>query len=314
MNTHMKAVRACINKLIDLAKTFEHRLLRKYDPAKLLAHLEGIFQRLFYPSLKNQSSLNRTPEPEKTDPDITRIRKKPVRVGEIIASTSPGLRKNIESLEKPIERFIDVGKASNDLLDGLLPEKIKPEPWHIRLKKTLDLFNLSHWNRRKTFIIATTLVLLNLMGSSFVVGLLLSKESISSSGLVVKPIPYSPPPQSSSYSSPPPEPKIDLDIYNEIECINKKTEIAWGSINAGSYVSRTIYIKNSGSTEVVLSFLTDEWNPVETSRYLTLSWDYDGSPVKIGNVLRIKLTLAVDSSINGVDRFSFDVIFIATPS
>jgi len=65
---------------------------------------------------------------------------------------------------------------------------------------------------------------------------------------------------------------------------------------------------------VVLSFLTDEWNPVETSRYLTLSWDYDGSPVKIGNVLRIKLTLAVDSSINGVDQFSFDVIFIATPS
>jgi len=151
MNTHMKAVRACINKLIDLAKTFEHRLLRKYDPAKLLAHLEGIFQRLFYPSLKNQSSLNRTPEPEKTDPDITRIRKKPVRVGEIIASTSSGLRKNIESLERPKERFIYVGKASNELLDGLIPEKIKPEPWHIRLKKTLDLFNLSHWNRRKTF-------------------------------------------------------------------------------------------------------------------------------------------------------------------
>ena len=310
----MKAVRACINKLINLAKTFEHRLLRKFDPAILLAYLEGIFQRLFYPSPKNQSSLNRTPKPEKTDPDITRIRKKPVRVGEIIASTSPGLRKNIESLERPIERVVDAGKVSDEFLDGLLPEKVKPEPWQVRLKKTLDLFNLSHWNRRKTFIIATTLVLLNLMGSSFVVGLLLSKESISSSGLVVKPIPYSPPPQTSSYSSPPPEPKIDLDVYNEIECINKKTEIEWGSINAGSSVSRTIYIKNSGSSGVVLSFLTEKWNPVETSRHLTLSWDYDGSPVKIGNVLRIKLTLAVDSSINGVDQFSFDVIFIATPS
>lgn len=314
MNTHMKAVRACINKLINLAKTFEHRLLRKFDTAKLLAYLEGIFQRLFYPSPKNRSSLNHTPEPEKTDPDITRIRKKPVRVGEIIASTSPGLRKNIESLERPIERFIYVGKASNELLDGLIPEKIKPEPWHIRLKKTLDLFNLSHWNRRKTFIIATTLVLLNLMGSSFVVGLLLSKESVSSSGLVIKPVPYTPPPQMPSYNSPPPEPKIDLDIYSEIECINKKTEIEWGSIEAGRSVSRTIYIKNSGSVEVVLSFLLDEWNPVETSRYLTLLWDYDGRPVKIGNVLRIKLTLTVDSSINGVDQFSFDVIFIATPS
>ena len=310
----MKAVRACINKLINLAKTFEHRLLRKFNPAKLLEYLEGIFHRLFYPSLNNQSSLNRTPEPEKTNSDITRIRKKPVRIGEIIASTSPDLRKNIESLEKPIERIIDAGKASNERLDWLLPEKIKPEPWHIRLKKTLDLFNLSHWNRRKTFIIATTLVLLNLMGSSFVVGLLLSKESISSSGLVIKPVPYIPPPQTSSYNSPPPEPKIDLDVYSEIGCINKISEIEWGSIEAGRSVSKTIYIKNSGSVEVVLSFLTDKWNPVETSRYLTLSWGYDGRPVKIGSVVSIKLTLAVNSSINGVDRFSFDVIFIATPS
>jgi hypothetical protein len=310
----MKAIRACINKLINIAKNLEKRLLSKSDPAKLLGIMEGIFHRLLYPTPENRSSLNRTPEPEKTGPGITRIPKKPVRVGEIIASTSPGLRKNIESLERPIERVMDAGKVTDEFLEGLIPEEIKPEPWHTRLKKTLDLFNLSHWNRRRTFIIATTLVLLNLMGSSFVVGLILSKESISSSGLIIKPAPYSPPPQTPSYSNPPPEPKIDLDVYSEIECINKKTEIEWGSINAGSSASRTIYIKNTGSVEVVLSFMTDKWNPEETSRYLTLSWDYDGSPVKIGKVVRIKLTLAVDSSINGVDRFNFDVIFIATSS
>ena len=118
----------------------------------------------------------------------------------------------------------------------------------------------------------------------------------------------------SSVNPPPPEPTIDLEIYNEIDCINRKTELEWGTINVGSSVSTKIYIKNTGSADVRLSFTTENWEPTESYEYMELSWDYDGNPLKPGKVVGILLSLKVNSKISGIKNFSFDIVFIAAAS
>jgi hypothetical protein len=165
----------------------------------------------------------------------------------------------------------------------------------------------------KSMILASLLMVsLALISGISAVGLLQSSERIGSSGIVVKPAPSPTPPQPPL--PPPPEPTIKIDIYRDFECTEVMTNVDWGSIEAGGSVSRVIYIKNSGDSGVRLSLVADNWNPSAAAGYLTLSWSYDGDALSPGAVVGVTLTLAVSSSIVGVDSFSFDIVIVGSAS
>jgi len=149
-----------------------------------------------------------------------------------------------------------------------------------------------------------------LIGGVTVVGVLQSTERVGTSGIVTMPSPPSPP--SPPPSPPPPEPTIAIDVYSDSGCTLVLTTIQWDSIEAGSSVDRTVYVKNSGDGDVTLSLITENWDPVEALDDMVLSWDYDLSPLAPGAVVELTLTLTVDSGISGISNFSFDIVIVGS--
>jgi len=170
---------------------------------------------------------------------------------------------------------------------------------------------LATHSRNNVGYIALILALVLIISSISVTGLLQSNVNVASSGLVIRtevPSPTLLPP------SPPPEPRVEIDVYSDVDCTDKLIEIEWGSIEVGSSIDRTICVKNAGDVEVVLSLLTENWNPLAMEEKLELKWDYGGKAVKSGDVVEITLTLLVDSSTSILGGFSFDVIIVGSAS
>ena len=143
-------------------------------------------------------------------------------------------------------------------------------------------------------------------------GLLQSKETVGSSGIIVQPPPLPLPPPPLPPSSPPPEPTIEIDVYSDVECTQVMSSVGWGGIEVGSSKNRVIYVKNNGDDSVALSLLTENWYPSVASNYLQLSWDYDGSIITVGGVRQITLILTVSSSASGIEDFNFDIVIIGS--
>lgn len=156
---------------------------------------------------------------------------------------------------------------------------------------------------------------LALFGGMSVVGLLQSSERIGSSGIVIKPPPLlPPPPPPGPLTPPPPEPTIEIDVYSNQACTQSISSVSWGSIEAGSSIDRVIYVKNSGDYRVFIELSTDDWVPSDAVDFIHLSWDSDGIYLDPSAVLEATLTLNIDSSIDGIDSFSFDIILIGSAS
>ncbi len=84
--------------------------------------------------------------------------------------------------------------------------------------------------------------------------------------------------------------------------------------------SSRLYLKNEGTTPLVLTFSVSNWRfedvqgvslPESCSSFFALSWDYDGSIINAGETRPIIFSLLISPSINGVSRFSFDLVVTA---
>jgi len=105
---------------------------------------------------------------------------------------------------------------------------------------------------------------------------------------------------------------IGVGVYWDQACTNPVASIGWGTIDPGSSVNKTVYIKNTGNNAATLSLATSNWNPTNASNYMTLRWDYNGQPVNANAVIQVKLTLSVSSAVSGITNFSFDITIVAS--
>ena len=183
------------------------------------------------------------------------------------------------------------------------PLEQSKKPWSIRF----GFFTLGD---KVTFLALFTVAIAFLGGISFA-GLLQSTESVGTSGILVQTVDLTPPAPSSPTPAPP-EPEIEIDVYSDVGCTSRLTEVEWGSIEVGESVERVIYVMNSGDAEVVLSLLTDSWSPAAASDNMAVSWDYDGSTLRSGEVLEVVLSLDVDASIPVLGEFSFEIIIVGS--
>ena len=74
----------------------------------------------------------------------------------------------------------------------------------------------------------------------------------------------------------------------------------------------TVYIRNEGNAVATLSKAAQNWNPSTASNYMTLNWNYTGQTVSVNQVLQVKLTLVILSTVSGITNFSFDITIVAT--
>ena len=90
------------------------------------------------------------------------------------------------------------------------------------------------------------------------------------------------------------------------------TSVSWGVLEPGQNQTITFYLRNEGNSPTTLSFDTSNWTPQGASTFFDLSWDYDGDPIEPDSIQRIRLTLSVDSNIQGIENFSFDLTIVGS--
>jgi hypothetical protein len=105
---------------------------------------------------------------------------------------------------------------------------------------------------------------------------------------------------------------IGVNVYWDAACTNKVSSIDWGTVEANSTKSFTIYIKNNGTAAEVLGMSTGNWNPTSASSQISLSCNCTGYVLAHGSVVGSVLTLSVSPTITGITSFSFDITITGT--
>ena len=94
-----------------------------------------------------------------------------------------------------------------------------------------------------------------------------------------------------TYWDPNGENRLEVLSWEELE-IEKRE---WDEIIVKS-VNTTIYVKSVSNFRVTLDMFLTDWNPVEISDYLTVSWDYNGAILDPGEIVPVMINLAGSSS------------------
>ena len=100
---------------------------------------------------------------------------------------------------------------------------------------------------------------------------------------------------------------INVEVFWDAGCTQVIADIDWGGLEPGESTSQTIYVKNTGSTAMMLSMTYSGWNPLEAGTYLSLTWDREGAIVAVDEVASAMLTLHVSDTIAGITSYSFDI-------
>jgi hypothetical protein len=105
---------------------------------------------------------------------------------------------------------------------------------------------------------------------------------------------------------------IGVEVYSNAACTNKVTSIAWGTLVPGTSASKTIYVKNPGTTAETLSMTYGNWTPTTAASFFSLSWNCTNHSIASGGVVGAKLTLTVQSTITGVTDFGYSITIQGT--
>ena len=105
---------------------------------------------------------------------------------------------------------------------------------------------------------------------------------------------------------------VGVGIYWNQEGTNRVTSIDWGTLEPDLNKNVTVYIKNEENSAVTLSLYTSNWNPSNTSDYVSLTWDYGGQFINAEEIVQVTLMLSVSADITGITTFSFDITIIAS--
>jgi len=104
-----------------------------------------------------------------------------------------------------------------------------------------------------------------------------------------------------------------IEVYSDSDCTVPLTTIDWGSSTPGGTVTRTVYVKNTGSgVSLTLNLSTSNWNPTSANGPLTITWDRDGTILTPGQSTASTITLTASSSITGITTFSVQILISGT--
>ncbi|MCK4825887.1 hypothetical protein KA005_59615 [bacterium] len=113
---------------------------------------------------------------------------------------------------------------------------------------------------------------------------------------------------------------IGVEAYWDENLENKTEEINWDIIWVGTSKNVTLYLRSVSNIETVLKLNTTNWNPTNISNNMNLSWDYNGTLINHGEVIRVTMTLSALPSVHfkeyiisyNIKEFSFDIIIHAS--
>ncbi len=105
----------------------------------------------------------------------------------------------------------------------------------------------------------------------------------------------------------------NLGVYSDSGCQNAITTLDWGTITPGDTITRTIYIKNTGTgVSLSLSIGTSAWNPTNANELITITWNCEGTRLQPGQSTVATLTLTVSPNITDITNFSVQISITGT--
>jgi len=113
---------------------------------------------------------------------------------------------------------------------------------------------------------------------------------------------------------------IGVEAYWDGTLENITREVEWDTIWLGSSKNVTIYMRSISNVKTLLQLNATNWNPGHISKYMILSWSYNGTPVEPGEVIQVTITLSAPPSkpfieyvlANDLKEFTFDIVIRAT--
>jgi hypothetical protein len=105
---------------------------------------------------------------------------------------------------------------------------------------------------------------------------------------------------------------LGVGVYWDSGCSQTVSSIDWGLAEPGAVKNVTVYMRNEGNAPITLSLQTANWNPVNATNYISLSWDYGGQAIGVNQVVAVTLSLSISSNIEGITTFSFDIVIVGS--
>lgn len=101
---------------------------------------------------------------------------------------------------------------------------------------------------------------------------------------------------------------LNVGIYSDYDCTQKLEALDWGDILPGSTIAKTIYLKNTGSTEITLSMKATNWTPQNADGPISITWNKEGTKLSKGEVTDATLTLTVAEDAIYITTFSATIL------
>lgn len=103
---------------------------------------------------------------------------------------------------------------------------------------------------------------------------------------------------------------VGVGVYWNSTCTSNVTSIDWGLLDPGATTNKTVYIRNEGSSRLMLNMTTENWSAGAYGN-ITLTWNREGYLLDSGLTIQAILTLNVSQNIK-VTSFSFDIVITGT--
>lgn len=101
---------------------------------------------------------------------------------------------------------------------------------------------------------------------------------------------------------------INVELYSDSQCNQRLTSVDWGTLSPGQTATKTIYIKNTGNTDLMLTMTKTNWDPPVADGPISITWDREGTTLYRGQTVQAIMTLSVSTTISGITSFNVEVI------
>jgi len=101
---------------------------------------------------------------------------------------------------------------------------------------------------------------------------------------------------------------INVAIFSDSACTTPVNALSWGIISPGTSASRTVYVKNTGNSQLTLNMRTDGWVPAGANNSISVTWNKENAQLNADQSTAANLTLTVSPSISGILNFSVNII------
>ena len=105
---------------------------------------------------------------------------------------------------------------------------------------------------------------------------------------------------------------IDIEFYEDRACTKKVNILDWRVMKVDKEFHKTLYIKNSGETPVILNMNISDYISPDIKDLMSLSWDIEGLSLFVGESTPATFSLTINKLIRGINEIDYNITISGT--